>query len=253
MQVPSNDLVKLAIGAGHRRRLELADQLFYPVVVDLLRPGNPLSGGYTGNRGGRSVRLTDGGAAGNTGGMGADFSFLEGDPLTVIKTNTSDGIIFTLKNYAGKGTITVEDPNLAPNAVLTALDRDYSTIPRYMIKADGGVYDLLALRNTDTTETDPNAAGFNGPYQHWELAADPAPVYNPATNVYTPGLQARNINASHYTRLVGQVSIRPKEGASSSVIQEQLTRTQTTIDTMSRFLRTLHDEAKGPFANIVIR
>lgn len=274
MRIPSNDLVKLSIGAGHRRRLELADQLFYPVAIDLLRPGNPLSGGYVGNRGGRGVRLTDVGPGGNTGGMGADYSFLEGDPLTVVKTNTSDGVIFTLKNYNGKGVVTVEDSLAAPPE---AGFNDYSSVPRYIIKADGGIYDLLELRGTDTNVTDPNAAGFNGPYQHWELAAEPpgdnsvnignpypAPPAqpqpignsNPAGGDYfryTPSIAPDAINESHYTRLVGHVSIRPKEGASSSVIQEQLTRTQTTIDTMSRLLRTLHDEAKGPFANLGLR
>lgn len=249
---PTNNLVKLAIGAGHATRVELADQLYYPVAVDLLNPAQPMNGGYVGNRSGQATRLTAGGAAGNTGGYGADYSSLSGDPVAVVKTMTSDGPIYTVKRYDGRGDVTVEDPRLGS----TGGAYDYTTVARYIIKADGYIYDLLQLTDQDTPITDPNSAGFAGPYQHWELATDVqngTGTYTSTTNLYQPSLTNAQITEDHYLRKVGQISFRDKQGASQGAIQEQLTRVQNTLDTMSRMLRSLHDEAKGPFANMVIR
>lgn len=241
---PTNNLTKLGIAAAHSMRLELADQLYYPIGVDVRNPAQPMSGGTVGNRSGQFRRLTSPGIDGNTGGYGADFSGLEGDPVAIVKTMTSDGPIFTVQQYNGQGIITAESP-LAP-----AAGADYSTVARYIVKADGYIYDLLALSlQNDNTLSAP------GPYSHWRLAADinNAATYNPATNTYTPTIAPANINETHYTRRVGQISFRPKDGASSGAIQEQLSRAQSTLDTMSRLLRSLHDEAKGPFSNFVIR
>lgn len=256
--MPTNNLAKLGISAAHAMRLELADQLFYPIAVNINNPSQPMMGGPVGNRGGQARRLggdgsvvpsTDGdGSAGNTGGYGADFNGLEGDPVSIVKTMTSDGPIFTIQRYNGSGVITVEDPALGiPPGVIP----DFRTIARYLVKADGRIFDLLALRGPEAPLANPAA---NGPYQHWELAAEPnAAAYNGATNTYTPGIAPGAINLTHYTRPVGQISFRPKDGASSGAIQEQLTRAQSTLDTMSRLLRSLHEEAKGPFSNLVIR
>lgn len=245
--VPTNNLNKLGIAAAHSMRLELADQLYYPIGVDVRNPAQPMSGGTVGNRSGQPQRLTSPGIAGNTGGYGADFSALEGDPVTVVKTMTSDGPIFTIQQYNGQGIITAESP-LAPAP--PDPDYDYSTVARYIVKADGYIYDLLALSLQDD-----NIVSAPGPYSHWRLAADigNAATYVAADNAYTPSILPAAINEAHYTRRVGQISFRPKDGASSGAIQEQLSRAQSTLDTMSRLLRSLHDEAKGPFANFVIR
>ncbi|MBF2055200.1 MAG: hypothetical protein IGS03_17250 [Candidatus Sericytochromatia bacterium] len=244
--VPTNNLNKLGIAAAHSMRLELADQLYYPIGVDVRNPAQPMSGGTVGNRSGQPQRLTSGFIDGNTGGYGADFSALEGDPVAVVKTMTSDGPIFTIQQYNGQGIITAESP-LAP---AVAPGQDYSIVARYIVKADGYIYDLLALSIQED-----NIASADGPYSHWRLAADigNAATYNAANNTYTPSIAPTAINESHYTRRVGQISFRPKDGASSGAIQEQLSRAQSTLDTMSRLLRSLHDEAKGPFANFVIR
>ncbi len=247
---PTNNLAKLGIGAAHAMRLELADQLFFPVAVDMLYPGQPMMGGAVGNRGGAPQRLTDAGIGGNTGGFAADFSNLTGDPIAVVKTMTSDGPIFTLQNYKGTGIITIEDPNVVSAA---PAGQNYTTVARYMIKSDGLVYDLLELRGLDSLNTAP---GTTGPYQHWEFANDTTGTsYTPGSNTYVPPAQFSNnqIIAAHYSRPVGRLSFQPKEGASQGAIQEQLTRAQSTLDTMSRMLRALHDEGKGPFSNFVIR
>lgn len=255
---PTNNLAKLGIGAAHAMRIELADQLFFPIAVSIINPSQPMMGGYVGNRGGQAQRLSSPGPGGNTGGYGADFGALEGDPISVVKTMTSDGPIFTLQKYDGTGIITVENPNLNTTQPVPA-NQNYSTVARYLVKADGFIYDLLELRATDTTELDPNdppanPAAFAGPYRHWELAAAGAGVgYAAGTNTYTPPITPANINLGHYQRRVGQVSFRPKEGASAAVIQENLSRAQSTLDLMSRMLRSLHDECKGPFANLVVR
>lgn len=276
--VPTNNLAKLGIAAAHSMRLELADQLFYPIAVNILNPSQPMMGGSIGNRAGYAQRITSGGAAGNTGGYRADFNGLEGDPVAVVKTMTSDGPIFTLQKYDGSGIITIEDSALGPPPPGTP---DYTTTARYIVKADGKIYDILKLRdfdesngipNEDNPITDPANANFNDSYQHWEFAAvnqsttaNPVatPVYNPgalanynpAGNLYTPNASfAPNlITQNMYTRAVGLISFRPKEGSSASVINDQLSRAQSTLDLMSRLLRSLHDEAKGPFANLVIR
>ena len=249
MIIPSNNLALLGIGASHRTRLELADQLFFPVLVDIKNPSQPMPGGYVGNRGGASQRLTSPGIGGNTGGYGADFSELEGDPITAVKTMTSDGPVFTMQKYDGSGIITVEDPLL--NGDGTPAADDFSNVPRYIVKSDGIVYDLLELRGA---EPPPNAGFANGPYRHWELAAAaPGAGYTAATNTYNPPISSADITEDHYTRPVGLISFRDKQGASSSAIQEQLQRAQSTLDTMSRLLRSLQQESQTAFANIVVR
>jgi len=244
---PTNSLAKLGIGAAHSMRLELADQLYYPIAVNAFNPSLPMMGGYVGNRSGQSQALTAGGIAGNTAGFGADFNALEGDPVSIVKTMTSDGPIFTVQRYDGTGVLTVEDPRLNPKPA-----PDYSTVARYIIKADGYIYDLLDIENAPD-----NSNSAAGSYQHWRLNVDignPAlGIYNPLTNTYNPSLAPGAIQEIHYSRRVGQISFRPKDGASSGAIQEQLSRAQSTLDSMSRLLRSLHDEAKGPFANFVIR
>ncbi len=268
MITPTNNLAKLGIGAAHRMRLELADQLFFPVLVNINNPSQPMNGGYMGNRSGQSMRLTQAqrttvagqpqvpGIAGNTGGFGADYSPLEGDPVGAVKTMTSDGPIFTMQRYDGKGIITIEDARINGIIDPTNPDFDYSSTPRYIVKADGIVYDILELRGN---EPPPSANAANGPYRHWEFAADgngfPAGAYNAATNTYTPNAAflPGNITEEMYTRPVGLISFRDKQGASAGAIQEQLQRAQSTLDTMSRLLRTLHQESQTAFANFVVR
>jgi hypothetical protein len=192
------------------------------------------------------VRLSDAGSGGNTGGFAADFNALEGDPVSIVKTMTSDGPIFTVQKYDGTGIIPVEDPSLGTTA-------PYSTVARYIVKADGVVYDLLSLQDTDTVTANP---GATGPYRHWQVNG-PTPgstlgTYVSGSNTYLPPA-ATTLTAANYNRPVGRMSFRPKEGASAAVIQENLGRAQSTLDLMSRLLRSLHDEAKGPFSNIVVR
>ena len=261
MLIPSNNLVKLAIGAGHSERVELANQLFYPIAVDIQNPAQPLMGGSVGNRSGRAAWLSGLTPAptgitvpanqqcllGNTAAYAADFSALSGDPLGVVKVNTANGPIFTLTRYDGSGIITI-DQNTSNGA--------YSSIPRYIVKADGTIYDCLQASGSDVENT-PNVYTN---LTHWKFAADTTDNYN-TTAGYLPGNDAAgtslanpaNVSEIHYTRPVGMISFRPKSGASSGIIQEQLQRVSAGLDTMSRMLRTFHDEAKGAFSNIVIR
>lgn len=261
MLIPSNNLAKLGVGAAHSTRVQLADQLFFPIAVDFLNPSMPMNGGRIGNRSGSLTRLTSPGIAGNTAGYNADYSFLVGDPASVIRTMTSDGPIFAVTYYNGGGQITIENPS----AVLGGGAPDYGNIPRYIIKADGVIYDLLEIRGADSSGSPPPA----GPWQHWEFAAaQNASGYTGATNTYNPltatidgarypnvtgGFAPDQITPDHYVVPVGRISFRAKAGASSAAIQEQLGRAQNMLDTMSRLLRSLHDEAKGPFANIGLR
>lgn len=259
---PTNNLVKLGIGAAHRMRLELADQLFFPVLVDKSNPSQPMPGGYIGNRSGISTRLTANGIAGNTGAYGADYSALVGDPIAAVKTMTSDGPIYTMQRYDGKGIITIEDARLNGTLAPSAAQYDYSSTPRYIVKADGIVYDILALKGVDPA---PDQTAANGPYQHWAFAAEGQPnpaggtfgtgTYAGANNAYTPhnDFLPANITEDMYVRPVGLISFRDKQGASSGAIQEQLQRAQSTLDTMSRLLRSLHQESQTAFSNFVVR
>jgi hypothetical protein len=241
MLIPSNNLVKLAIGAGHAVRVELSNQLYSPIAVDILNPSQPLMGGSVGNRSGRATLLTAPNIGGNMGAYGADFAALTGDPLGVVKINTANGPLFTLTRYDGTGIITIEDPSLGGA---------YSTVPRYVVKADGTIYDCLVARGTDT-ETAPNTYSD---LRHWEFAAAGAGPYTVGGGYVPPaGFTAAALTENQYTRAVGRISFRPKSGASSAIIQDSLQRAQSSLDTMSRILRSLHDEAKGPLSNIVIR
>lgn len=272
MITPTNNLVKLGIGAAHRMRLELADQLFFPVLVDKSNPSQPMPGGYIGNRSGQSMRLAGAqyidpvtgtptgpvpGIAANTGGYGADYSPLSGDPIAAIKTMTSDGPIYTMQRYDGKGIITIEDARLNGDINPINPAHNYSTVPRYIVKADGIVYDILELKGVDP---DPDETAANGPYQHWAFAAEGTAgfgtgTYDDTTNTYTPhsDFLPGSITEDMYTRPVGLISFRDKQGASSGAIQEQLQRAQSTLDTMSRLLRSLHQESQTAFANFVVR
>lgn len=239
MFVPSNNLLKLGIGAAHQQRVDLANRLFFPVAVDILNPTEPMRGGSIGNRGGGPTFLTgaaSAGVGGNSAGYIAEFSTIEGDPLIILKKMTSDGEQFVVVDGRGKE-VMLEDPTL---------NGPYSSIPRYRIKADGTIYDLLEIRGAD------NAAGTL--FQHWEFAAAGVGPYGGGG--YNPPAPFNNnllIDETHYVKAVGRISFRPKAGASSQLIQDNLSRASGALDSMSRFLRTLHDEAKGPFANIILR
>lgn len=250
---PTNDLALLGIGAGHARRLELADKLFFPVLVDIQNTGIPLQGGYVGNRGGTSAYLAPSlvgaayDSAGNAGAYSADYSPLTGDPMAAVKTKTADGDTFYVKRYDGQGIITVEDPTFDDGSGTGP----YANLPRYIVKADGMVYDVLELRGADAY----TAGGGVTNLQHWEFANDTGGTFD-MTDGYIPSARFQNpslITADDYIRPVGFLSIRDKSGASSGLIQEELSRTQSSIDVLSRMLRSLHDESKGPLANIVPR
>lgn len=279
MFVPSNNLAKLGIGAANMNRIRLADQLFFPVAVNFANPAIPMFGGSVGNRAGRAVHLNSPGVAGNIGGYTADFSPITGDTISVVRKFTSDGVEYQVADYQGRqlaieapqashpvyGTGVAGDIDWDNNGTVDASDTPPALpgaiallkgTPRYIIKADGIIYDCLEMRSSDNSQIKPTPGGG---YQHWEFAAAAGPptFYNSTDNTYDAQAALTslggNLAAAHYTRPVGRISFRPKSGAGAQVIQDHLGRAQTSLDALSRVLRSLNDEAKGPFANLVIR
>ena len=246
MIVSSNHLAKLGIGAAHRLRLELSDRLFFPVAIDFENPSLPMFGGSIANRGGVPVLLSSPNvptANGNTGGYKAEFSPIDGDAVTIIRKKTSDGINFSVGDFEGKE-IAVEDPAVVG---LSA----YKGIPRYLIKADGAIYDILRISGFDDAPTNN--------YQHWAISNGVGGTHaggGYAAGTYTPPAVTSSFSAvidTLYDRPVGRISFRAKSGASSQLIQDNISRVGSALDSMSRLLGTLHDEGKGPFANIILR
>lgn len=280
MFVPSNNLVKLGIGGAHYTRIRLSEMLFSPVAVNFNNPAIPMFGGSVGNRSGQAVKLNSIGIAGNTGAYKADYSAISGDTISIIRKFTSDGVEYQVADYLGNQ-VGIEAPN-ANHPSYAGLSVDWNNdgtggdalpgttadvpllkgIPRYIVKSDGVIYDCLIIRDqngSSTAQSENTQAPVTpgGGFQHWEFAAAGGGFYTAASNSYNASAALASLGGTlqgvHYTRPVGRISFRPKSGSGAQVIQDHLGRAQTSLDALSRVLRTLNDEAKGPFANIVLR
>lgn len=210
----------LSIGVGFDAQLKAADNLFFSTAIDISDPTRPMFGGAIGNSQGLARRLGDADAEGY-------LSFdngIDGGPVTVKQLATADGPRYVVTDGTG-AEIMVEDPSAGGNQTLQAT-------PRYVVKADGTIYDLLVHE----------VAGGTGPWR----VGDPAQPFGGTGLAAVPN----PITIDHYARPVGKITFKAKEGATLARAQDTLGRLGNSLQLLVRLLESIQDESRS-FTSII--
>ena len=218
-----NNLIT-SIGVAFDAQLKAADNLFFSAAVDFNDPTKPQSGGSVGTYGGAAVQLYDSQSNGYT----STTNPTSGGPVTIRQIATAEGPRYQITDNNGRE-IKVEAPGSGGN---------YRNIPRYIVKSDGIVYDVLA-------PTLASGAGIYG-------------IANPAVANGSPGLDAaawgargpNDITLANYARPVGRITFKAKEGATLARAQDDLQRVGSIVQLLTRLLESVQDEAKG-FSSLI--
>ena len=218
----SNLLV--AVGVAYDAQLKAADNLFFATAVDPEDPTRPMFGGTVGDQNGNPIGFLTG-AAYNTEATGYKSvnNGVDGDPITIRQVATADGPRYQVTDGSGKE-IMVQDQSFIGM---------WSTTPRYVVKSDGIVYDILVH----------DGAGGTGPWQvccytnlnGYPGIASPAPA---------------TISLDHYARPVGRITFKGKDGATLARSQDELSRLSSIVQLLTRLLESVQDESKG-FSSII--
>jgi len=213
----------VSIGVAFDAQLKAADNLFFASGIDFSDPTRPMFGGSVGTIAG--VETTIYGTT-PAEGYASTQNAVTGQPITVRQIATAEGPRYQVVDESGRE-IKVESQSTTGN---------YRNVPRYVVKADGVIYDLLAPENASGSGEwricDPNAASGNG---GTGLATD-------------PGIGA--IGLGHYARPVGRITFKAKEGATIARAQDDLQRTGSIVQLLTRLLESIQDEAKG-FSSLI--
>lgn len=210
----------LSIGVGFDAQLKAADNLFFSTPIDIADPSRPMFGGAIGNTKGLARRIDDTDAEGY-------LSFdngIDGGPVTVKQIATADGPRYVVADGTGKE-IMIEDPSAGGDPTLQAT-------PRYIVKSDGRIYDVLVHAQ----------AGGTG---RWRIA-DPAQPFGGTGLAAVPA----NITIANYARPVGQITFKAKEGATLARAQDELQRIGSSVQLLVRLLESIQDESRS-FTSIV--
>jgi len=211
----------LSVGVGFDSQLKAADNLFFSTAVDISDPSRPMFGGAIGNAAGLARRISDADAEGflslNNG--------IDGDPITIKQIATADGPRYVATDGTGKE-IMIEDPSAGGSAQLQAT-------PRYLIKSDGTVYDCLV-------HAVPGGTGA------WKIA-DPSQPFGGTGLAAVPA----TIGIDNYSRPVGKITFKAKEGATLARAQDELGRISSSVQLLVRLLESIQDEARS--FNSIIR
>lgn len=213
----------LSIGVGFDAQLKAADNLFFSTPIDIADPSRPMFGGPIGNTQGLARRIDDPDAEGY-------LSFdngIDGGPVTVKQIATADGPRYVVSDGTGKE-IMIEDPSAGGNPVLQAT-------PRYIVKSDGRIYDVLVHAQ----------AGGTG---RWNIA-NPAQPFG-GTGFAGGALPPGGITIANYARPVGQITFKAKEGATLARAQDELQRIGSSVQLLVRLLESIQDESRS-FTSIV--
>lgn len=219
-----NSLI-LSIGVAFDAQLKAADNLFFSAAVDFTDPTRPQFGGALGTSSGAATTLystTDAGV-----GYASANNPVSGDPVTVRQISTAEGPRYQITDGNGRE-IKVESQ---------ATNGQYRNIPRYIVKSDGVVYDVLAPQTT-------TGAGQYGICVPGNVNGTPAYT----TAAAAPGANA--INITHYARAVGRITFKAKEGATLARAQDDLQRVGSIVQLLTRLLESVQDEAKG-FSSLI--
>lgn len=214
-----NNLI-VSIGIAFDAQLKAADNLFFATAVDFADPTRPLFGGSLGKASGQATNLSDTEAVGYM----STTNPISGDPVTIRQIATADGPRYQVVDKNGFE-IKVEHPSAGGT---------YSNVPRYLVKADGVIYDLLV----------PSTPSGTGRY----LVANPAQP-NGGTGL-NPAPSVSSIGTQHYARPVGRITFKAKEGATLSRAQDDLQRAGSIVQLLTRLLESIQDEAKG-FSSLI--
>lgn len=220
----------LSIGVGFDAQLKAADNLFFSTAIDISDPTRPMFGGSIGNSQGLARRLGDADAEGY-------LSFdngIDGGPITLKQLATADGPRYIVTDGSGKE-IMVEDPSAGGNQTLQAT-------PRYVVKSDGTIYDLLVH----------SVAGGTGA---WRVADPNQPFGGTGINgapadANGDGVPDAGITINHYARPVGKVTFKAKEGATLARAQDTLGRLGNSLQLLVRLLESIQDESRS-FTSII--
>jgi len=214
----------ISIGVAYDAQLKAADNLFFSAAVDIEDPTRPMFGGAVGDVNGNPVSFNSGGAYNTSDCMGYKSinNGIDGDPITIRQIATADGPRYQVTDGAGKE-IMVHDPTLGGV---------WATTPRYVVKSDGSVYDVLTH----------SAAGGTG---YWKIC-DKATLNGGTGKAYTT-----TIDLSDYCRPAGRITFKAKEGATLARAQDELQRLTGVVQLLTRLLEGVQDESRG--FNSIIR
>lgn len=218
----------ISIGVAYDAQLKAADNLFFSAAVDIEDPTRPMFGGTVGDTNGNPVTFNSGTAYNTTEAMGYKSlnNGIDGDPITIRQIATADGPRYQITDGAGKE-IMVHDPTLGGT-------EPWATMPRYVVKSDGTIYDLLTH----------SAAGGTG---YWKIC-DKATLNGGTGKIYPI---PPTITLADYVRPVGRITFKAKEGATVARAQDELQRLTGIVQLLTRLLEGIQDESRG--FNSIIR
>ncbi|MBC7476144.1 MAG: hypothetical protein H7263_17810 [Candidatus Sericytochromatia bacterium] len=221
-----NNLIT-SIGIAFDTQIKASDNLFFAAAVDFTDPTKPMFGGAVGNAAGQATTLYPN-DQGSPTGYASTNNAVSGDPVTVRQITTADGPRYQVTDNNGRE-IKVESQSLSGATAL------YQNVPRYLVKADGIVYDVLA-------STTSNMTGAYG-------------IYDPSTKQgigpqATAGPAISTINISTYGRAIGRITFKAKEGATLARAQDDQQRAGQVVQLLTRLLESIQDESKG-FSSLI--
>ena len=151
---------------------------------------------------------------------------VDGDPVAIKQIATADGPRYVITDGTGQE-VMVEDPSAGGDPVLQAT-------PRYIVKSDGNIYDLLV-------HSQPGGTG------RWNIG-DPTAAFGGQGNAYVPG--TTNITIDNYARPVGKITFKAKEGATLARAQDELSRLGNSLQLLVRLLESIQQESNS-FTSII--
>jgi hypothetical protein len=204
----SIDNLLVSIGVAYDLQMKAADNLFYAAAVQTDDPSKPMFGGSAGTAaGGASEIFVGANAAATADGYFSINNGVEGDPIAIKVVSTPNGPLYKVVDGSGEE-IMVESKS-APGA------GSFKGIPRYMVKSDGLIYDVL------------NVGG--------------ASMYE---------MPALSPSAANYDMPVGRITFKAKEGASLTRATDEQQRAGQVVQLLTRLLEGLQEESKA-FAQII--
>jgi len=207
----SIDNLLVSIGVAYDLQLKAADNLFYAAAVQVDDPSKPMFGGSGGTSAGAAAQIYNGpNPAATADGYASINNGVEGDPIAIKQVSTPNGPVY--KVVDGSGSEIMVESSSAPGP------GTYKGTPRYMVKSDGLIYDILQV----------NA----GIYQMPGGATPPSPV------------------ATFYSTPVGRITFKAKEGASLTRATDEQQRAGQVVQLLTRLLEGLQEESKS-FAQII--
>lgn len=203
----SIDNLLVSIGVAYDLQMKAADNLFYAAAVQTDDPSKPMFGGSAGTAAGGAAQINVTPGGGFADGYFSINNGVEGDPIAIKVVSTPNGPLY--KVVDGSGEEIMVEAKSAPGP------GTFKGVPRYMVKSDGLIYDVLNI-------------GAGSVYE--------MPVANPA--------------ASDYDMPVGRITFKAKEGASLTRATDEQQRAGQVVQLLTRLLEGLQEESKA-FAQII--